>query len=133
MNGVLVDTSAYRYMIRKHPKVQENLEAADKIFLNAVIMGEVLCGFDRGGSPEKNRQVYEHFIASRDVSILSIDAETAVRYAFLFSYLQKAGTMVSPNDLWIAASAMQHGLRVVTLDQDYLKIPQILVDCFDPV
>ena len=51
-----------------------------------------------------------NFIEFKDVDILPIDEETAHRYAFLFAYLQKAGTMVSPNDLWIAATAMQHGL-----------------------
>jgi len=34
------------------------------------------------------------------------------------------------NDIWIAASAMEYGFRVVTTDDHYQKIPQIMVDCF---
>jgi predicted nucleic acid-binding protein len=30
--------------------------------------------------------------------------------------------------VWIAASAMQHGLVVLTMDAHYLKVAQILVD-----
>jgi tRNA(fMet)-specific endonuclease VapC len=99
--------------------------------LNSVIVGEILCGFDRGGSREKNKKIFDNFMESKDVLVLPVDGETAIRYAYLFTYLQKAGTMVSPNDLWIAATAMQHGFRVMTLDRDFLKIPQILVDYFE--
>ena len=34
------------------------------------------------------------------------------------------------NDLWIAASAMQHGLPILTSDRDFQKIPQIIVRHF---
>jgi len=30
--------------------------------------------------------------------------------------------------LWIAASAMQHGLKVLTTDKHYLEIPQIITE-----
>jgi predicted nucleic acid-binding protein len=36
------------------------------------------------------------------------------------------------NDLWIAATAAQHGLTVVTLDADFDRIPHVLVDRFEP-
>lgn len=34
--------------------------------------------------------------------------------------------VVPSNDLWIAATAMQHGLRVVTTDRHFDRIPQIV-------
>jgi predicted nucleic acid-binding protein len=40
---------------------------------------------------------------------------------------------VPTNDIWIAASAMELGLRIITLDRHYLEIPQIVVDLFEPV
>jgi predicted nucleic acid-binding protein len=36
------------------------------------------------------------------------------------------------NDVWLAATAMQHGLRVLTLDRHFLDIPQVLVELFEP-
>ncbi|MDR7475331.1 MAG: hypothetical protein QN175_10015 [Armatimonadota bacterium] len=35
------------------------------------------------------------------------------------------------NNVWMAASAMEHGLRVATTDAHYSLAPQILVDLFD--
>ena len=37
------------------------------------------------------------------------------------------------NDIWIAASAMQHGLPILTSDRDFQKIPQIIVHHFLPI
>jgi predicted nucleic acid-binding protein len=36
----------------------------------------------------------------------------------------------TPNNIWIAATAMEYGLSVVTTDDHYQKIPQIMVDYF---
>ncbi len=44
----------------------------------------------------------------------------------IFTTLRAAGTPISTNDLWIAASAMQYGLRLLTLDAHFTKVPQIL-------
>ncbi len=35
---------------------------------------------------------------------------------------------IPTNDLWIAASAMQHGLKVLTTDKHYLEVPQIITE-----
>jgi predicted nucleic acid-binding protein len=35
---------------------------------------------------------------------------------------------MAANDNWIAASAIEYGLRVVTTDDHYQKFPQIMVD-----
>jgi predicted nucleic acid-binding protein len=61
-----------------------------------------------------------------------IDEETSHRYAAIHDYLRRQGTPVSANDIWIAASAAQHGLRVVTIDGDFDRIPQVLVTKVDP-
>jgi hypothetical protein len=38
--------------------------------------------------------------------------------------LKKAGTSSAANDMWIAASAMQHGLPILTSDRDFQKFPR---------
>lgn len=39
----------------------------------------------------------------------------------------------SIDDVWIAASAMQHGHDVVTTDEDFERIPQIVARRFGPM
>jgi tRNA(fMet)-specific endonuclease VapC len=45
--------------------------------------------------------------------------------------LRDAGTPIPSNDVWIASTAMQHGLRIVTTDDHFARVPQILVALFD--
>jgi predicted nucleic acid-binding protein len=42
--------------------------------------------------------------------------------------LRRAGTPIPTHDIWIAATAMQYGLRVLTADRHYLKVSQVIVD-----
>lgn len=41
--------------------------------------------------------------------------------------LRRAGKPIPTNDIWIAASAMQHGLVVLTTDEHFDHIPQVRV------
>ena len=40
------------------------------------------------------------------------------------------GSKVPANDVWIAASAMQHGARVLTTDRHFSRIVQIISEVF---
>lgn len=42
------------------------------------------------------------------------------------SKLKRAGTPVPDNDLWIAALALEHDLRLITRDNHFNQIPQLL-------
>lgn len=63
--------------------------------------------------------------------ILRLDEETAACYAEILSGLRERGTPIPTNDIWIAASAMQAGLRVVTSDRHFQQVPQVAVESLD--
>jgi predicted nucleic acid-binding protein len=104
------------------------MQEADEIILNAVVLGELKAGFRRGRHRERNENELAEFLASPRTRVLGLDEETADRYAVILDSLRSAGTPIPTNDVWIAASAMQHGLRVLTTDQHFRKIPQVVVD-----
>ena len=83
--------------------------------------------FGKGRQGRKNEGYLRRFTSSSRVTMVSIDAETSERYAFILNALWGAGTPVPTNDIWIAASAMQHGLALLTTDSHFLKISQVLV------
>lgn len=63
---------------------------------------------------------------------MPVKALTVPPYAAIHHEFRRRGTPVSHNDMWIAATAYQHGLRVLTLDGGFQKIPQVLVDYIEP-
>ena len=132
MNQLLLDTSAYAAFMCSHAAVVAALAEADEIYLNAIVLGEMLAGFLAGDRRDKNRKELARFLQSPRVNLIDVDEETSERYAVIFATLRTAGTPIPTNDLWIAASAMQYGLRVLTLDAHFTRVPQILTRFITP-
>jgi tRNA(fMet)-specific endonuclease VapC len=80
------------------------------------VIGELLGGFAAGSREQRNRGELTAFLATPRVSVVPVDAGTAEHYAALYVGLKRAGTPIPTNDLWIAAIALQHGLRLFTND-----------------
>jgi predicted nucleic acid-binding protein len=131
MTRLILDTSAYSAFMRGHQEVKLALQEAEQIYLNPIILGELLAGFKRGKRPKKNMGELRTFVSSPRVSLLDVNEDTAERYAVILNSLWDAGTPIPTNDIWIAASAMQHGLRILTTDDHYQKVTQIIVDYVD--
>ena len=127
---LLLDTSAYSAFMRGHEGVRHAIRASEEIFLNPIVIGELTAGFIRGKQRRKNETELQRFFASPRVGLLDVTEATAERYAVILNGLWQAGTPIPTNDIWIAASAMEYGLSVVTTDQHYQKIPQIIVEYF---
>ena len=123
---ILLDTSAYSALFRGDEHVKHALQEAGEVALTPVILGELMAGFTGGRFESRNRELLKEFMETPSVRVYSIDGETSERYASVWFYLRQQGTPIPTNDLWIAASAMQHGLSVLTSDQHFLKIPQVL-------
>ena len=122
---ILIDTSAYSAFMRGDGGIVDLIQRAGQLFVNPVVLGELHAGFLLGMPSKKNRLLLDRFLSSPRVSSLPLDDETAVRYADIVAYLRAVGTQIPSNDLWIAASAMQHGLVLVSTDRHFLRVPQV--------
>lgn len=132
MNRVLLDTSAYSAVRRGDTRLQAPLQDASEVVLTAVVLGELLFGYKGGALERENQALLQEFMDSPRVTVLPVDEGTAERYAVIRDYLRRQGTPISANDIWIAASAAQHGLRLLTLDGDFKYVPQVLLDYYEP-
>jgi predicted nucleic acid-binding protein len=54
-----------------------------------------------------------------DIRMLAIDERAAMLWAQLRVELAEAGKRANVNDLWIAATAVAHGIPVITQDSDF--------------
>jgi predicted nucleic acid-binding protein len=127
VSRILLDTSAYSAFRRNHAGIKQEIQEADQVVLTAIVLGELHAGFVQGTKAEKNRSELDEFLAFARVQVVDVSSETAERYALIVQSLVRAGTPIPTNDIWIAASAMQHGLRLVTTDAHYRKVPHVVL------
>ncbi|MBW1921630.1 MAG: type II toxin-antitoxin system VapC family toxin [Deltaproteobacteria bacterium] len=123
MKRMLIDTNIYSYALMGDESVIELLREADEIGFSVVSIGELLVGFKLGGKEQKNRKELEQFLDSPRVVVYPVDESTADFYAQILCNLRQIGKPVPTNDIWIAASAFQHGLKLLTRDSHFQWIP----------
>jgi predicted nucleic acid-binding protein len=133
MTRVLVDTSAYSAMRRGDERLRTPIALASEVVLTPVIVGELLYGFKQGEREAENRRLLDEFIETPRVRVVSLDEETGEHYALILIALRRQGSPIPTNDIWIAASAAQHGLRLLTLDEHFTRVPQLMVDYLEPL
>jgi tRNA(fMet)-specific endonuclease VapC len=116
--------------MRGHPAIKSSLQRADEIIVNTIVLGELAAGFITGRRRDKNQEELRRFLSSPRVNVVDVTEETAERYGVILNSLWKAGTPIATNDIWIAASAIEHGLQILTTDAHYQKVGQVLVEHF---
>ncbi len=129
---ICLDTSAYSAFKRGNAQALDVIQRAEEIVFPAVVLGELLAGFRIGRRDRQNLDELDRFLDSPRVRIASLDVETAQRYAELISFLRSEGRPIPTNDLWIAASAMQWGLRLLSADAHFGELPQISLLALEP-
>jgi predicted nucleic acid-binding protein len=122
LGSILIDTNVYVAFKRNHLSILALLRQVPAIFLNTVVLGELLAGFRGGNRDAENRRELDRFLDTPRVSMLQVDEGTAEYFSLVFNQLKKQGTPIPTNDIWIAASAMQHGLALSSLDSHFSSI-----------
>lgn len=127
MKRILIDTNTYASFKRSDTISVETFRRVEYIGLNVVVLGEILCGFKGGKKEAENMKELNQFLDSQRVYTLSIDDETSDFYAKIYWDLKKKGKPIPTNDMWVAASAMRHGLSLFTYDKHFKHINGLLL------
>jgi len=125
MNRILIDTNIYSNALRGQVDVVAVLRQVAHIGISAISIGELISGFQGGSKEQKNRRELALFLDSPRVQLYSIDNETAEFYSTILNQLRQNGTPIPTNDIWIAATAFQHGLPLYTLDNHFSLIANL--------
>lgn len=122
MKQLLIDTNVYVAFKRNEPDVIELFQQAESIAVNTIVLGELLAGFKGGVRETANRNELDQFLDSPRVTLFTLDESSADFFALVFNNLKQTGKPIPTNDIWIAASAMQHGRTLATLDSHFSYI-----------
>ncbi len=102
----------------------------EEFFLSVVTASELLHGVHRAAQSEvrAKRSAFVEALLER-FPLLPIDLTTARAHAQVWAELAAAGKMIGPNDLWLAATGLAHGLTMVTANvREFTRVPGLAVE-----
>ncbi len=108
MRPIALDTSAYAAFKRGDAQILGVLQHAPSIIVCATVLGELLAGFAAGRRESINRSELTQFLNVPRVQVVPSTAATADLYALVYAALRRKGQPIPTNDLWIAASSLEH-------------------------
>lgn len=123
-----VDTCAYSRLMLREPGLQACMEEADLLIVPVMVLGELHAGFEAGSRGAENESRLKAFLELPGVRIQDVTWDIARRYALLINDLRRKGTPIPTNDIWIAATALELGARLITYDAHFKNIPGLIVD-----
>jgi tRNA(fMet)-specific endonuclease VapC len=124
---ILIDTNAYAAFKRNAPEAVEIIRHAPVIGINAIVLGELLGGFAVGTREASNKKELKRFLDSKRVKLFSIGKGTASSYALVYKSLRQKGRPIPTNDMWIAATALQHELALFTYDAHFHEVEGLII------
>jgi predicted nucleic acid-binding protein len=122
MRPIALDTNAYAAFKRGDEQIVAVLQHAPVIIVCVTVLGELLGGFAAGQRENHNRSELTQFLNTPRVKVVPGTTATADLYALVFAALRRKGQPIPTNDLWIAASSLEHGAALLTLDVHFQNI-----------
>lgn len=123
----LLDTSALVPFSRGEEGVERQLQDATTLLLPLVVVGEFLAGV-QGRPDRRSRDALGWFEGLlEDALLVTPTAGTCRVYADLDQRLRAAGRPIPQNDVWVAATAVELGLPLLTRDAHFAGIPGVRV------
>jgi predicted nucleic acid-binding protein len=119
MRRLAIDTNVYVAFKNGDAEVVDAFRTCDVIGADIAVIAELVTGFALGGKEARNRRELEAFLNTPRVSVLLHDLETAEYYAMIVKRLRTKGKPIPSNDIWIAANAMKHGMRLYSFDRHF--------------
>ena len=104
------------------PKSLGVIRHAPLIGINSIVLGELLAGFAVGSREATNVEELKRFMGTPRVKLFPVDDVTASHYAGVYRELRRIGHPIPTNDMWIAATALQHQLGVLSYDGHFRAV-----------
>jgi predicted nucleic acid-binding protein len=113
----LLDTSVF--IARETARPLDDRLVPEESAVSAVTIAELTAGVLAASDTEVRARRLATLEALSDVEVLVVDEAVAASWALLRVHLAESGRRLNVNDLWIAATALAHGIPVVTQDDDF--------------
>ena len=106
--------------LRNESFALERVSQLNEIYLPYPVLGELLYGAKKSFNPEKNIKSIRDFTAG--CRIVYGNWHICQNYAEIKNDLRAKGSMITENDIWIAACIIHKNLTLLTRDKHFQNI-----------
>jgi predicted nucleic acid-binding protein len=126
--AVLIDTSVLVNAERRGLSLERALGEQDRA-ISVITASELLHGVHRARDDRirTRRQAFvEHLISS--IEPLPVTPSVARTHAEIWAGLERRGEVIGAHDMWIAATALSHGMEIATANAtEFERVPGLAV------
>lgn len=120
----LADTSLFVALEHERPL---RAEPPELLVVSIITVGELRSGVLSATDTTARAARLRSLSKALESEPLPVDDGVAIAWAELRARLRERGRRLAVNDSWIAATAIAHGLPLVTQDRDYTDVPGLTV------
>jgi tRNA(fMet)-specific endonuclease VapC len=126
--AILIDTSVLVHLERRGHTLDKAVGEQDRA-ISVITASELLHGVHRArdGAVRTRRAAFvEHLLSA--IEPIPITTVVARAHAEIWAELESNGNLIGAHDLWIAATALSHGMKVATANvRDFERVPGLRV------
>jgi len=124
-NNTLLDTNIVIEVFDGNKDIADKIYKLPAFYLTSIVLGELYVGVNRVANRAKHLKKVNDFL--KLCTVLEVDSTTAIYYGEIVAALYKKGKPLPINDVWIAATALQHDLTLITRDKHFNEISNLKI------
>ena len=127
-DSIILDTNILSYLLKGGPLAEVYAPHLQnkRLAISFITVGEVYFGAEKANWGEKRRKEWEDRL--HNFIVMPYDNEIARCYGRLVAQRQRNGQPIAPNDAWIAACSVRHGVPLVTHNaKDFVGITSLVI------
>ena len=114
---MILDTNAVSALLAGDAAIRPIIANVTTPAIPTIVIGEYRYGLVESSRADSITSAFDRLL--RAIRVLTVDEDTADRYAEVRRRLKVNGTPIPENDIWIAALARQHELAVLSRDRHF--------------
>ena len=127
MNAVMLDTNVLIRILAALERIPASFSQYEKVLIPSIVIGEYRAGLYATHACIESARKLDEYTGRATVETVPITDRTAELYAKVYQALRKGGTPIPQNDMWIAASVLEHGADLATYDEHFHLVPMLSV------
>jgi tRNA(fMet)-specific endonuclease VapC len=126
----MLDTNICIYVLKNHSaKLKHKFRVSKELCISAVTFAELCFGIENGDASLRGQRREQLDAFTRLLLTLPLDDDAGKHYGRIRAYLERKGSPIGNNDLFIAAHALSAGAILVSNNErEFKRVPGLVVE-----